>query len=91
MIRLIDVTIENFRSIIEKPLEIDFSNYTVIVGENNSGKSNILRALNLFFNDKVDNDKYNPQIDYPQDVNLSRQARTKVIVTLQYDPLKEKK
>jgi predicted ATP-dependent endonuclease of OLD family len=65
------VHIENFRSI----EELDFSpgQYCVLIGENNSGKTNILRALNLalgeiwpternfsqedFYNDKVRNKK----------------------------------
>lgn len=37
--------IENFRSI--KELDFEPRDYSVLIGENNSGKSNILRALNL--------------------------------------------
>lgn len=39
--------IQNFRSI--KDISIIMSGYAVLLGPNNSGKSNILRALNLFF------------------------------------------
>jgi predicted ATP-dependent endonuclease of OLD family len=39
------IHIENFRSI--KTLDFDPPAYCVLIGENNSGKSNILRALNL--------------------------------------------
>lgn len=42
------VIIKNFRSISE--LKIETTDLTVIVGDNDCGKSNILRALNLFFN-----------------------------------------
>jgi putative ATP-dependent endonuclease of OLD family len=39
------IHIENFRSI--KTLDFEPGPYCVLIGENNSGKSNILRALNL--------------------------------------------
>ncbi len=39
------IHIENFRSI--KTLDFEPGAYCVLVGENNSGMSNILRALNL--------------------------------------------
>lgn len=43
--RISRVHIENYRSI--KSLDFDPGSYCVLIGENNSGKSNILRALNL--------------------------------------------
>lgn len=39
------IHIENFRSI--RTLDFEPGAYCVLIGENNSGKSNILRALNL--------------------------------------------
>lgn len=42
------VKIERFRSIAEANLE-QFGNFTALAGLNNSGKSNVLRALNAFF------------------------------------------
>lgn len=46
------VSIRNFRSIVSA----DFSaeDITVLVGPNDSGKSNVLRALNLFFNSELE-------------------------------------
>lgn len=35
-------------------MSVDCSNITAFVGANDAGKSNVLRALNLFFNDKTD-------------------------------------
>lgn len=53
MILLHSVKISGFRSIAS--LEItDLAGINALVGRNSSGKSNILRALNLFFNDQVD-------------------------------------
>jgi len=43
-VKLVTVTIENFRSI-TKAYKIGFAQTTVLVGPNNEGKSNILRAL----------------------------------------------
>lgn len=45
-----DLSIRNFRSFGDNPVTISFSDITSLVGANSSGKSNILRALDLFFN-----------------------------------------
>ncbi len=46
------VSIRNFRSI--KKLDLDFdSSVSILSGVNSCGKTNILRAMNLFFNDEV--------------------------------------
>lgn len=47
------IAIDNFRSI-RSLVMADLDSYVPLVGLNSSGKSNILRALNLFFNGKVD-------------------------------------
>lgn len=46
------VRIRNFRSIVDQ--SFDLGTLTVIVGPNDAGKSNFLRALNLFFNGETD-------------------------------------
>src|SRR3546814_246301 len=46
------VRIRNFRSI--RDAEFDVGNLNIFVGQNDAGKSNILRALNLFFNGDTD-------------------------------------
>ena len=43
------IEIENFRSSVSVNLS-NLSDLVVFAGANDSGKSNILRALNLFFN-----------------------------------------
>jgi predicted ATP-dependent endonuclease of OLD family len=45
--RIAKVRIHNYRSF--KDISVNLSPYTVIVGQNNVGKSNILRAIELFF------------------------------------------
>lgn len=45
------ISIENFRSIGESPVEVAFADGKplILIGENNSGKSNIIRAIELMF------------------------------------------
>ena len=44
------ITIDNFRGY-KDPVTIPFDNLTVFVGKNDIGKSTILEALDIFFND----------------------------------------
>ncbi|MDD3182587.1 MAG: AAA family ATPase [Alphaproteobacteria bacterium] len=75
MPKIRSVHIENFRSI--KKIDIECKDLTVFVGQNDCGKSNILRALNLFFNGETDNGyKLNFDIDF----NKNLKKRTKKIV-----------
>ena len=52
------IEIKNFRSFGNRKLEsykvLKCQSLNIISGANDSGKSNILRALNLFFNKKTD-------------------------------------
>jgi predicted ATP-dependent endonuclease of OLD family len=50
---LTNIRIEGFRSIQEAEIELD-ADLTAFAGLNNSGKSNVLRGLNAFFNDETD-------------------------------------
>ena len=47
-----EIEVTNFRSI--RHMRLSSTQLTVFVGKNDSGKSNILRALNLFFNEETD-------------------------------------
>ncbi len=47
-----EIRIRNFRSIVKA--DIQLSDLTLFVGLNDVGKSNVLKALNLFFNDETD-------------------------------------
>ena len=49
--KLKKLILENFKAY--EKAEIDFNDITIIVGRNDSGKSTILQALNLFFNPDV--------------------------------------
>ncbi|WP_347927305.1 AAA family ATPase [Pseudomonas helvetica] len=64
------VEVAYFRSIYKDQIE-DCSDTNVIFGRNDSGKSNLLRALNLFFNNQTNPDQ--PFI-FERDFNHSRRA-----------------
>lgn len=62
MIKISQIKIGRYRSIIEMKLDIDQNgNIISICGPNNVGKTNTLRALNLFFNPEI----YDPKLDIP--------------------------
>lgn len=63
--KLHSVKIENFRSY-KDVIEVTFDNLTAFVGRNDIGKSTVLEALDIFFNDgkgivKLDKDDINKQ------------------------------
>ena len=58
------ISIRNFRSIERQDFDCNW--ITTFVGENDAGKSNVLRALNLFFNDRTDADA---PFDFARDFN----------------------
>ncbi|WP_286425422.1 ATP-dependent nuclease [Myroides marinus] len=60
--RIKSVNIKRFRSIMSLKLNIeDLNEIVTICGANNSGKTNVLRAIEIFFKPN----KYNPQYDAP--------------------------
>ena len=70
-----EIKIENFRSI--KRCKItDIKDFNSLFGLNNSGKSNVLRALNLFFNDETDNEQ---ALDFDSDFHQSSSKKKKEI------------
>jgi predicted ATPase len=70
MIVIKRIEIKNFRSINHIILEEDIDNLNVFVGNNDVGKSNILRALNLFFNGQTEIEK---PLDFWEDFNKNVQ------------------
>lgn len=60
--KLVKLILHNFRSI--KHMDINTTDYSLLVGENNVGKTAILTALRLFYED--DGIKYTQDIDFPK-------------------------
>lgn len=56
------IRIRNFRSIVDETIYTD--GFNCFVGKNDCGKSNVLKALNLFFNGKTD---FNVDLDFEND------------------------
>jgi predicted ATP-dependent endonuclease of OLD family len=54
------LTVHNFRSI--KHTKVDLNDYTCFVGANNSGKTNLMNAIRVFYEDI----KYNESTDFPK-------------------------
>ena len=65
MITIKSVSIKNFRSIVDERIEL--KDFSCFVGNNDSGKSNVLKALNLFFNDETD---YGVPLNFDEDYSL---------------------
>ena len=79
MIRLI--SIKNFRSIQTQVAPIE--EITTFVGQNDAGKSNILRGLNLFFNGETDHKTpYNFKADFNINARTYKQRAKEVIIEL---------
>jgi hypothetical protein len=76
LIRSIEV--EKFRSCDSVRLE-DVGDVTALVGPNNSGKSNVLRALHLFFNDETDPGVF---VDFDVDYRLGLASKKKKSISV---------
>lgn len=70
--RIKSIHIENFRSI--RSIDADLSQLAIFVGRNDCGKSNILRALDLFFNGET-----NPGVEFAfaEDYNFFAPVRVR--------------
>ena len=55
------IEIHNFRSI--KSAKFKLNDYSLLIGENNAGKSNVFRALRIFYEDSL---KYDEKTDFPK-------------------------
>lgn len=71
------IEIRNFRSFNGKNTIGDLCDLNIFSGSNDSGKSNILRALNLFFNNEISN---NIPFDIYRDLNNLRKEKVHKVV-----------
>ncbi len=77
------VKVINFRSLAHA--EINLASYTALVGLNDSGKSNLLRALNLFFNNQTDIDQpLNFDLDYSQQAKIVRKKAKQIEIEVEF-------
>ena len=82
MITIKKIHIKNFRSLVDE--SITLSNYNFFVGKNDSGKSNVLKALNLFFNNKTDfNTEFDFESDYSRFAKRGKKQAREIVISLE--------
>ena len=75
--KLIHFHVKRYRSLLDVKIDIPNDQPLVICGENNIGKTNFLRALNLFFNHFHNDNLFKPHEDIPHHIYYgSRGNRT---------------
>lgn len=92
--KLVSFTVKNYRSITSAN-KIEISDITILVGKNNEGKSNLLRAINLsmialrFYQDSIYSRRirtlYEWSIDYPVSLQKSKKGNKKSEFTLEFE------
>ena len=83
--RVASIKIRNLRSIDELVVELPHD-LTTIVGSNSSGKSNLFRGFELFFNDTIDRRNFNALFDMPAWIinSTAPQARTSIQIEFEF-------
>jgi predicted ATP-dependent endonuclease of OLD family len=82
--RISSLTIRNLRSIEEIALPLR-NGLTTIVGANSSGKSNILRALELFFTGKIDRRAFVAALDMPSWIINAKAPSARTSIRVEFD------
>ena len=83
MLKIKQIHIRNFRSIVNTILEVEEMN--IFVGLNDAGKSNVLKALNLFFNDETDAGvKYNFDNDYSKFAPVRKNKAKEITISITF-------
>jgi predicted ATP-dependent endonuclease of OLD family len=71
-LKLTSIVIKRFRSLINVELKVENGQPVTICGENNIGKTNVLEAINIFFNHLADPSLYLPERDIPHHIYYGR-------------------
>lgn len=75
--KISSIKLKNFRSYKDE-VEIKFNDFTALIGKNDAGKSTVLEALDIFFNDaKIDKD----------DINIENVENTEIIISVCFTDL----
>ncbi|MFH1286975.1 MAG: AAA family ATPase [Candidatus Magasanikbacteria bacterium] len=82
-----EIRIENFRSFLgttirDEAVVLNVRDLNIFSGANDSGKSNVLRALNLFFNDEIGKGK---KFFHPNDLNINKRNAGNRVVKIKID------
>ena len=76
------IHIENYRSI--KALDFELGPYSVLIGENNSGKSNILRALSIALGEMWPTERMFSEEDF-----YNQDSDNEIVIQVFFDTVKE--
>ncbi len=83
--KITEVEIRNFRSVVE-PLVIPFhGRYLALVGQNNVGKSNVARCLELFLRGTIEGGGYQAERDMPQQLFRRADPNDLTVVRVKLD------
>lgn len=81
MLRIKHIRIKNFRSIIDMSMDTD--NMNIFVGLNDAGKSNVLKALNLFFNGETEPGiVYDFKTDYSKYAPIRKKKAKEIMISI---------
>ncbi len=81
------IQIRKFRSIKSLTRDLTPSQLNIFVGQNDKGKSNILRALNLFFNNETDaGQPFRFEDDYCYHADTGKGKKREIRIDLEIDP-----
>lgn len=84
MLRIKRIHIKNFRSIVNCTINVRQMN--IFVGLNDAGKSNVLKALNLFFNGETEpGDKFDFDIDYSRFAPIRNRKAKEVYISIEIE------
>jgi AAA15 family ATPase/GTPase len=79
-----EIHIKNFRSIVN--LTLSTKGINIFVGLNDVGKSNVLKALNLFFNNQTDeNSEFNFYVDYSKLAPKRSNKAEEIVVQIKFE------
>ncbi len=78
------ITIRNLRSLDNVVLQLR-NGLTTIVGANSSGKSNILRAFELFFTGRIDRREFSAALDMPTWIMKAKAPAARTTVKVEFD------
>lgn len=77
------ISVRNYRSLANADLNANW--ITTLVGANDAGKSNVLRALNLFFNGKTDPDEpFDFGRDHNQFAPIRKRKASQIEITIRF-------
>jgi putative ATP-dependent endonuclease of OLD family len=67
--KITTIHIHNFRSFLDETIVLN--DFSLLIGSNNAGKSNVIRALRVFYEDSV---KFNFKTDFPKTTVLDKES-----------------